>query len=295
MDPAYTIGATAGQTYTAGVQLLFNNTAPWATSISAYTGDPTTHLKVTASASSVAPNTGFSVTVQALQSNGTPDINYTGRIHFTSSDNLAALPADYTFTPADSGTHTFTNVTLGTIDTTLTPQSSITTTDTIDNTVSGTASVKATPPAGTHIVVSAPASTLISTQFNVTITVVDRFNNVLLGYNGTVHFISSDSKATLPPNYTFTVGTGGDNGVHTFSNVILHTAASDTIVATDTATSTITGTTTVSAAVDAGQRIECHGFSLVYDSRGGAYLYGDCPGRFWQSRTRLPGNCAFHE
>jgi len=35
--------------------------------------------------------------------------NYTGTIQFTSTDGAAVLPADYTFTGGDSGTHTFTN------------------------------------------------------------------------------------------------------------------------------------------------------------------------------------------
>lgn len=30
-------------------------------------------------------------------------------IHFTSSDPAAVLPSDYTFTPADAGSHTWTN------------------------------------------------------------------------------------------------------------------------------------------------------------------------------------------
>jgi hypothetical protein len=162
---------------------------------------------------------------------------------------------------------------LGTLDSTLKPQSTITATDTIDNTVSGTASVKATPPAGTHIVVSAPASTLINTQFSVTLTVVDPFNNVLLGYNGTVHFSSNVmAMATLPPNYTFTVGSGGDNGVHTFNNVILHTAGSDTVTATDTATSTITGTTTVSALSTLASALSVTGFPSP-TTAGGAHSF----------------------
>lgn len=33
--------------------------------------------------------------------------DYAGKIHFTSSDPSAQLPADYTFTPADKGAHTF--------------------------------------------------------------------------------------------------------------------------------------------------------------------------------------------
>ena len=35
--------------------------------------------------------------------------NYSGTIHFTSSDGAATLPANYTFVPGDAGAHTFTN------------------------------------------------------------------------------------------------------------------------------------------------------------------------------------------
>ncbi len=48
----------------------------------------------------------------------------------------------------------------------------------------------------------------------------------------------------LPGDYTFT---GGDNGVHTFSNAYtLKTVGSRTITATDTVTGTITGTSAAS-------------------------------------------------
>jgi hypothetical protein len=40
--------------------------------------------------------------------------NYVGTVHFTSSDSSAVLPADYTFTAADSGAHTF-SITLNTV------------------------------------------------------------------------------------------------------------------------------------------------------------------------------------
>jgi hypothetical protein len=107
MDPGYTIGATGGKNYTTGVQLLFSKIAPWDTSISAYTGDPTTHLKVTASVGSVAPNTGFRVTVVALQGN-VPRISTT-RAVFISPAPTASLrclpttrlpPQTLVFTPS---------------------------------------------------------------------------------------------------------------------------------------------------------------------------------------------------
>ena len=39
--------------------------------------------------------------------NGAIDAGYTGTVHFSSTDVRAGLPADYTFTPDDQGTHTF--------------------------------------------------------------------------------------------------------------------------------------------------------------------------------------------
>ena len=49
------------------------------------------------------------------------------------------------------------------------------------------------------------------------------------------------SQAGLPANYTFTTGTGKDNGMHTFS-ATLKTAGTQYLTATDTTTSSITGT-----------------------------------------------------
>ncbi|MEI7899411.1 MAG: autotransporter-associated beta strand repeat-containing protein [bacterium] len=49
-----------------------------------------------------------SVTVTVRDAYGNLATNYTGTLHFTSTDGAAVLPADYTFTGGDSGTHTFT-------------------------------------------------------------------------------------------------------------------------------------------------------------------------------------------
>ncbi len=55
-------------------------------------------------------------TVTATDAYGNVITGYTGTVGFTSSDPLAALPASYTFTTADAGTHTFsaTLMTVGT-------------------------------------------------------------------------------------------------------------------------------------------------------------------------------------
>jgi len=45
--------------------------------------------------------------VTAKNEDGSTIAGYTGTVHFSSSDALAGLPADYTFTTADNGTHLF--------------------------------------------------------------------------------------------------------------------------------------------------------------------------------------------
>ena len=75
---------------------------------------------------------------------------------------------------------------------------------------------------------------------SVAVTADDAYGNVATGYRGTVKFTSSDTKAGLPGNYTFTAANAGTN---TFTNgVTLNTAGTQSITATDTATGTITGT-----------------------------------------------------
>jgi len=71
-----------------------------------------------------------------------------------------------------------------------------------------------------------------------TLTAYNSSYNVATGYTGTVHFMSTDGSATLPMDYTFTVG---DAGVHTFpAGFILRTVGGQTVYATDLADATIT-------------------------------------------------------
>jgi hypothetical protein len=54
----------------------------------------------------------FSMTVTAENPNFTTKTSYDGTVHFTSSDAHAVLPPDYTFVPADAGSHIFSGVVL---------------------------------------------------------------------------------------------------------------------------------------------------------------------------------------
>jgi hypothetical protein len=80
------------------------------------------------------------------------------------------------------------------------------------------------------LVISAfPTPTVAGAPDTFTVTVEDSSGNIVPGYRGTIHFSSSDSSASLPPDYTFTAA---DNGVHTF-NAVFRTAGTQSLTATD--------------------------------------------------------------
>jgi hypothetical protein len=100
-----------------------------------------THFTVKAPAS-VTAGKSFTITVTALTAGNQLDAVYTGTVHFTSTDGLAVLPADCTFTLRDAGSHKF-QVTLNT-----TGSQTITVTDTVTSSITGqaTVTVGAAPP-----------------------------------------------------------------------------------------------------------------------------------------------------
>jgi hypothetical protein len=67
---------------------------------------PATHLAVAGPLSS-STGSAANVAVTALDVKDHPAPDYTGTVYFLSTDIAAVLPANYTFTPADAGTHTF--------------------------------------------------------------------------------------------------------------------------------------------------------------------------------------------
>jgi hypothetical protein len=79
----------------------------------------------------------FSLTVSIQNGSGQPLPSYVGTVHLTSSDPQASLPSDYTFTPADAGTHTF-SVTLNTPGRNAQQSQTITVTDTVTTTLTAT-------------------------------------------------------------------------------------------------------------------------------------------------------------
>jgi hypothetical protein len=177
----------------------------------------------------------FSVTLIALDSCFNPTTDYTGTVHFTSTDGQASLPGDYTFTAADAGMHTFTN---GVILKTAGRQT-VTFSDPVTSSITVDAPVAVSPAApSTMIVTGFPSPNTAGVNGGVNVTLKDPYGNIATNYTGTVHFSSSDKKAILPANYTFTAG---DEGVRSF-NVTLKTAGTQSITLKDTTTASLAGT-----------------------------------------------------
>lgn len=68
---------------------------------------PAAALTLRGLADSIGAGSPTTDTLTALDALGNVATGYAGTVHFASSDTAAALPADYTFTTADGGTHGF--------------------------------------------------------------------------------------------------------------------------------------------------------------------------------------------
>jgi hypothetical protein len=201
-----------------------------------FTVTPST-LAVAGFPSAVTAGVAGSFTVTVKNADGSTATGYTGTVHFTSSDPHSVLPADYTFTAADRGVHTF-SATLKTAG-----ARSITATDAATASVTGSETgITVNAAAARKFILTAPASVSAGTSFNLTLTVQDAYGNVVTNYTGTVHFSSTDTKATLPSNYTFTTT---DKGVHTFTGLVLRKRGNQKITITDTQNSSLTGSVIV--------------------------------------------------
>ena len=101
------------------------------------------------------------------------------------------------------------------------------------------------PSTATHFTVAAPATAITGITNSVTVTAVDHYGNIAAGYAGTVKLSNSDSALVPIANYTFTTGASADNGVHTFTGLVLRTKGVQTVTITDLWNGTIFGTISV--------------------------------------------------
>ncbi len=202
-----------------------------------------TQFNVIVNGSSVA-GTPLTVTVQALDANGNVVPTYRGTVAFSSGDPYGAtLPANYTFTAADSGRHTFasgaTLYTAGTWDVTATDVSSG---------ITGSGYVNVTAAPAVYFYVLAPSSVSSGAGFDVAIYALDPYNNIDTNYGGTVTWTTTDGApgVVLPADYTFQPSDQGIVGYYSAQSngFALITAGDQFITVTDT-TSGITGSADV--------------------------------------------------
>ncbi|HLJ92024.1 MAG TPA: right-handed parallel beta-helix repeat-containing protein, partial [Gemmataceae bacterium] len=166
----------------------------------------------------------FVVTVRDAY--GNPVTGYRGTVELTSSDPKAVLPAGYTFTSADQGQHQFQVMfkKAGFRDLTVTDSTAPTLTMT-------RASILVKPAEPHELAINPPsASTNAGAANAFVITVFDAYGNLATGYEGTLHFASSDPRALVPADHTFT---SDDQGAHTFF-ATFQTAGIQSLIATDT-------------------------------------------------------------
>jgi hypothetical protein len=114
---------------------------------------------------------------------------------------------------------------------------------------SGGVNIGAYQASATAFLLEAPAAVTAGVPFDVTVTAVDPFGKVAVGYSGTVTFSTTDPDpaVVLPADYTFTLD---DGGMHTFTDtglgeITLVTPGDQVLTVTDTADDTITGSATV--------------------------------------------------
>jgi hypothetical protein len=198
--------------------------------------NPATHLVPGGFNGVATAGTPVSITISALDQYNNVANTYAGTVHFSSSDQQAVLPADYTFTAADAGVHTFTFTfkTAG-------PQGFAAVDVNNPNITLNANGIAVNPGALSQIRVDATGPQPTGYAFLATFSARDAYNNVLTNYTGTIHVTSSDPAASLPADYTFTAS---DRGLHSFV-VTLNTAGNQTITATDTRNSSVTGSATV--------------------------------------------------
>lgn len=190
------------------------------------------NLVVTGLPSSVTAGANNALVVEIQDPFGNRVTDYTGTIRFSSSDPSATVPSPYTFTSTDQGHRSFSGVVLraaGTQTVLVGDGGSLTT----------SASTSVTPAVASALSLGGmPAASVAGDSLQATVTALDAYGNIATSYTGTVHFTSSDPRATLPADRAFLPG---DLGRVNVSGVFLATSGSQSVTAEDTLTPSLLG------------------------------------------------------
>ncbi|WP_375767372.1 lamin tail domain-containing protein [Archangium gephyra] len=165
------------------------------------------------------------VTVTVRDAFGNAAEDYTGTVSFTSSDSAADKPAPYAFLTTDKGQRAFEHVVLRTSGEQSLTVSAAGLPDATLRTDVGHAG------ASTLLLTGLPAEMNAGDSAELSVELRDGFGNRATGYTGTVVLSSTDSKATLEAEYTFT---STDKGFKKFP-VTLVTAGAQSVTVQDKA------------------------------------------------------------
>ncbi len=174
-----------------------------------------------------SPNAGapFAVTVTAVDAEGNRVPGYGGTVRFTSSDPGATLPQDYTFTAADNSIHVFNDISLTTAGSQTIGVIEVGTA----KPVSGELDLDVNAGSPSVHFSGAPSGGIVAgTPWSLTVALGDSYGNPPEGYLGwLVQFTSTDPQAVLPGGYELC--TGGQGCTHTFTDIELRTAGTQTV------------------------------------------------------------------
>jgi hypothetical protein len=219
-------------TYAPLVTVTDQGVTPATVSSTADVGGLAARLQVSVTTTTVTAGSPFTVTITALDGRGNRAYSYAGTVTFSSSDGQAVLPANYTFVAGDLGTHQFSGVTLKTVGN---GTQSITVTDTV-SAISGKQTFTVNAASAFKLVFGVqPTSGVMhgnAIKPAVKVLIEDQFGNVLKTDSTsqvTMSIATGPNGATLGGTVTVTAV----KGVATFSNLILSSAGTYTLLATD--------------------------------------------------------------
>ncbi len=193
----------------------------------------TASFSITATLRSIRAGIAVVFEVNALDAKNNVIPDFSGTVHFSSSDSQASLPTDATLT---NGIGFFTAIlkTAG--------RQTLSVSDFANGGATGTSlPIAVSAVAASHLGMSAPTAAVTGNAFSFTVSALDPYGNVVSNYAGTVRFTSSDSAAVLPASTTLAAGVG-------IFTATLNTSGNDTLSAGDTANVNIAGVTKAIAA-----------------------------------------------
>jgi hypothetical protein len=219
-------------------------------------------LVLSATTHTTLAGANLSVTVSALNRNGTVNTGYSRTVHFTSTDLRAGIPDQYTFTPADAGSHTFT-VTLA-----MAGAQSISVSD---GTLNRKLAISVKPGPEASLFVTGPETATAGVAGHYEVMAVDALGNIVTTDASSLSIMSTDPSMSVAPTpvalangkhaFSATFRTSGvqsiqvvDMGnpsiVATFGNITVSPGKAASISLTGLANSTTAGvTSTVTATV----------------------------------------------